>query len=812
MSKMGADLGRGETGDKPVPEYDEQGYDAEGYDADGFNADGIHCATGTKYDPDGDDVDGFNADGIHWATGTTFDRNRHDRRGFSADGIHRETVTGCSPDGYDRNGFNADGVHYETGTKYDSEGYDSMGFNADGIHWATGTGYDSDGYDRRGFNADGIHFETGTRYSPDGFSRDGHPERGNGTLFDSEYDEQGHDRNGFSARGIHRETGTERDLNGFGADGIHWATGNWYDPEGYNRYGLNADRIWRATGTTYSPDGWDFGGFNAEGIYWETGTRFNANGLDAYGFNADGIHSATGTAYDSHGYDRRGFNADGTHWVSAVRKHFGFSHDGINRKTRTRFNANGYDAYGFNAEGIHWMTGTNYGLFGYDLSGFNAEGVHWATGTAFDPDGYDVSGSDAEGVHWATGTAYEPDDDPVEPAPDSQDSRSVEVLGVSLPASPTLLCSSPNARPDAVGIIIDLDQTLVDTSAIEARREQSRGGSWGWVRDAASETVLMPSVKTSVEALCEFGQVCIATNAPRRYAEELVRHHRLGIPVAAAWQDTKEHKPRPAPLERAAHIMGVPVRRCIHIGDSADDARAALAIGMGCVIIKAGAEAATVMDVDDHRIAVAADWEGALKQVEGWRSDLAEAVRVVEVSPDDGALPHGGTAVALGEYHPYRQPHSDTRNPDFDAFSADVLSAKRGEMEALAKFFDVLDPLIPSNAAIACPPASDSVKSRNGIRRLAMRVANARDRVDATSLFIRTDVVQASSSGGGRSVAKHLESVSVSESTLESLQGRPLVILDDVVTTGSTLRACVQLLEPYGGIDVVCVALGRTVR
>jgi len=43
----------------------------------------------------------------------------------------------------------------------------------------------------------------------------------------------------------------------------------------------------------------------------------------------------------------------------------------------------------------------------------------------------------------------------------------------------------------------------------------------------------------------------------------------------------------------------------------------------------------------------------------------------------------------------------------------------------------------------------------------------------------------------------------------EAVQDKRVVLVDDVVTTGSTLQACVQALQQAGAIEIVCICLAR---
>lgn len=133
-----------------------------------------------------------------------------------------------------------------------------------------------------------------------------------------------------------------------------------------------------------------------------------------------------------------------------------------------------------------------------------------------------------------------------------------------------------------LAILLDLDQTLVITEAIEPLR---RARSWSRIPSQLHLTRVPPGTTEFLSSAGALGQLGIVTTSPRSYAESVIAHHRLGVPVVVAWHDTRRHKPDPQPLLRAAEIMGVAPRDCVHVGDTANDDLAARAAGMGSILV-----------------------------------------------------------------------------------------------------------------------------------------------------------------------------------------------------------------------------------
>ena len=96
------------------------------------------------------------------------------------------------------------------------------------------------------------------------------------------------------------------------------------------------------------------------------------------------------------------------------------------------------------------------------------------------------------------------------------------------------------------------------------------------------------------------------------------------------------------------------------------------------------------------------------------------------------------------------------------------------------------------------------------MHQLAQRIAHEYRFIDATSCLQRVKTAQKSHRGNDRSEQKHLESIEICD--VEKIADRPVLLLDDVVTTGSSLAACKQILLNNGAKDVECLALGRTYR
>src|SRR5712691_2119606 len=117
-------------------------------------------------------------------------------------------------------------------------------------------------------------------------------------------------------------------------------------------------------------------------------------------------------------------------------------------------------------------------------------------------------------------------------------------------------------------LLFDLDETLVLTSGIKALRDSRR---WSDVYRSFGRTLLAPR---TLEFLAQWRAdtvMGVVTTSPRRYAEKLLEHHRLDLPVLAAYRDTSRHKPDPAPILYALGKIEVAAADSFYVGDLSED-------------------------------------------------------------------------------------------------------------------------------------------------------------------------------------------------------------------------------------------------
>jgi predicted amidophosphoribosyltransferase len=151
------------------------------------------------------------------------------------------------------------------------------------------------------------------------------------------------------------------------------------------------------------------------------------------------------------------------------------------------------------------------------------------------------------------------------------------------------------------------------------------------------------------------------------------------------------------------------------------------------------------------------------------------------------------------------------RRADSDTFSKQILQLKKRNENAIGEFLNMLgSAALPEFDAIACVPTHRFDPQDSGVRELGQRLALRLGAIDATRCLFRTVNVPKNAYGANRRDYIHLESIVVRDSNL--IADKNVLLLDDVLTTGSSMRACRWLLSEAGAQEVKPLALARTVR
>ena len=146
---------------------------------------------------------------------------------------------------------------------------------------------------------------------------------------------------------------------------------------------------------------------------------------------------------------------------------------------------------------------------------------------------------------------------------------------------------------------------------------------------------------------------------------------------------------------------------------------------------------------------------------------------------------------------------------DFREYSLGILALKDCEPSALEAFADCISSNLGNDFdCLAVVPSHYSGRYTSGIKVLSKEISRRMKLVEATSCLIRDKTIKELSKGGDRSIGTHFNSIKVANKEL--IEGKKILLLDDISTTGNSLKACKQLLESAGAKTVKSFVLGKT--
>ena len=157
------------------------------------------------------------------------------------------------------------------------------------------------------------------------------------------------------------------------------------------------------------------------------------------------------------------------------------------------------------------------------------------------------------------------------------------------------------------------------------------------------------------------------------------------------------------------------------------------------------------------------------------------------------------------EYHPW---HGGI-NPEWNYNSGLILDVKKGGERGIHHFTIKLNSILSFDVEyVICviPPHQKDSKT-SGIKTIARRLCRP-PVIDGTDIIARIRDIPKKTDGGARDINLELESIQVTDKAL--IEGRQVLLLDDVTTSGKSLEAGKKLLEESGASLVVKLALGIT--
>ena len=134
------------------------------------------------------------------------------------------------------------------------------------------------------------------------------------------------------------------------------------------------------------------------------------------------------------------------------------------------------------------------------------------------------------------------------------------------------------------------------------------------------------------------------------------------------------------------------------------------------------------------------------------------------------------------------------------------------DVDDVEYFYNLLNPLLKTGFPIAIVPTHDPAAPSWGLVKIARRLS-VQGRIDATSCLVRirhTDPQHKFSETERKRIKRHLDNIELRNESL--IKSKVVLLLDDIVKTGTSLMACKKLLLDAGAAEVICLALGKATR
>ena len=133
----------------------------------------------------------------------------------------------------------------------------------------------------------------------------------------------------------------------------------------------------------------------------------------------------------------------------------------------------------------------------------------------------------------------------------------------------------------------------------------------------------------------------------------------------------------------------------------------------------------------------------------------------------------------------------------------------RGRKGVRVRLAERLAPMLEAEIAVAVVPSHDPWLAETPIRLLAQALAADNSRTDATACLLRHTKIQRIVYGGHSSPYLHRTTIRLEHPEL--VQGKRVLLLDDIAKSGQSLLACRIMLYDAGATVVQAACLGRVI-
>lgn len=155
----------------------------------------------------------------------------------------------------------------------------------------------------------------------------------------------------------------------------------------------------------------------------------------------------------------------------------------------------------------------------------------------------------------------------------------------------------------------------------------------------------------------------------------------------------------------------------------------------------------------------------------------------------------------IAEYHPYYTGKQD-------GFSRMILDFKNERPAAMEAVYNMLKTMIPAGSTLCVIPSSK--KGKEGALSKVV-AALERDGILTNGRYLKRIESKPSYHMGNVTRNPENEYKTIECGPRSEIEGKDIILIDDICTSGSTLCGCRDLLLKNGARRVICTALGRTV-